>query len=106
VLLGWIYGFWVISLCFGGDPVRVWGVFYVFCCLHWLSLGFPLSSCWKHVNCVFWRTSGRLRVSLGMDSWNLGFSFFFGLILFFLGFFLTYFGVSVWFFLGSCWSSC
>ena len=68
----------------------VWG-------LLWVSLGFPLSSCWKSVNCGFWRTSVRLRVSLGMDSWYLGFSFGFGLILFLFGVFLTCFGVSVGF---------
>jgi len=32
------------------------------------------SSCWKSVNCGFWRTSGRLRGTLGVDSWYLGFS--------------------------------
>ena len=38
--------------------------------LHWVSLGFPWSSCWKSVNCGFWRTSGRFRVLLG---WIYGF---------------------------------
>ena len=67
----WLLGF---SFIFGGDPVLVWVVFDVFWGLHWVSLGFPWSSCWKSVNCGFWRTSGRLRGTLGMDSWYLGFS--------------------------------
>jgi len=69
-------GLWLLafSLIFGGDPALVWGVFDVVWGLLWVSLGFPWSSCWKSVNCGFWRTSGRLRVSLGMDSWYLGFS--------------------------------
>ena len=28
----------------------------------------------KSVNCWFWRTSGRFRGTLGVDSWYLGFS--------------------------------
>jgi hypothetical protein len=39
------------SFVFGFDPVLVWGVFDVFWGLHWVSLGFPWSSCWKSVNC-------------------------------------------------------
>ena len=54
----WLLGFSFVS---GGDPVLVWHVFDVFWGLHWVSLGFPWSSCWKIVNCWFWRTSGRLR---------------------------------------------
>ena len=30
------------SFIFGGDPVLVWGVFYVFWGLHWVSLGFSV----------------------------------------------------------------
>jgi len=41
---------------------------------HWVSFGFPWSSCSKSVNCGFWRTSGRLRGTLGVDSWYLVFS--------------------------------
>ena len=96
-----VLGFSFVS---GGDPVLVWGVFDVFWGLHWVSLGFPWSSCWKSVNCGFWKTSGRLRGTLGMDSWYLGFSsVFFVLILFFLGLFLTCFVVSFgfsWFLVG------
>jgi len=77
-LLRWIYGFWGISFSFGDDPVLFKALFDVFWCLHWVSLGFPWSSCWKIVNCGFWRTSGRLRGTLGMDLWLLGFSFVFG----------------------------
>ena len=73
-LLGWIYGFWSFLSFFRNDPVLVWGVFDVFWGLHWVSLGFPWSSCWKSVNCGFWRNSGRLRGTLGVDSWYLGFS--------------------------------
>jgi len=65
------------SFIFGGDPLLVWGVFNVFCGLHWVLLGFPWSSCWKSVNCGFWRTSGRLRGTLGVDSWYLEISSFF-----------------------------
>ena len=36
----WLLGF---SFIFGGDPVPVWGVFYVFWCLSWVLLG----SCWS-----------------------------------------------------------
>ena len=53
-------------------------VFDVFLGLHWVSLGFPWSSCWKSVNCGFWRTSGRFRGTFGVDLWLLGFSFVFG----------------------------
>jgi len=98
----WLLGF---SFIVGFDPVLFWGVFYVFWGLRWVSLGFPWSSCWKSVNCGFWRTSGRLRGTLGMDSWYMGFSSVFGLILFFWGLFFTCFAVSVVFYLGSCWSS-
>ena len=66
------------SFIFGGDPLLVWGVFNVFCGLHWVLLGFPWSSCWKIVSCGFWRTAGSLRGTLGMDSWYLGFSSVFG----------------------------
>jgi len=55
-LLGVYLWLLVFSLIFGFDPVLVWGVFDVFCGLHWVSLGFPWSSCWKSVNCGFWRT--------------------------------------------------
>jgi len=33
----------VFSFVFGFDPVLVWVVFDVFCCLHWVSLGSPWS---------------------------------------------------------------
>jgi len=36
----WYLGF---SFVFGFDPVLVWVVFYVFCRLHWVSLGSRLS---------------------------------------------------------------
>jgi len=70
----WYLGF---SLIFGFDPVLVWGVFDVFWGLHWVSLGFPWSSCWKSVNCGFWRTSGMFRVLLGWiyGFWGISFSF-------------------------------
>ena len=32
----WLLGF---SFVFGLDPVLIWVVFYVFWCLHWVSLG-------------------------------------------------------------------
>jgi len=67
----WLLGF---SFIFGGDPLLVCGVFDVFWRLHWVSLCFPWSSCWKSVYCGFWRSSGRLRGTLEMDSWYLGFS--------------------------------
>ena len=67
----WLLGF---SFVFGFDPVLVWGVYMCFS----VSIGFrwvlAWSSCWKSVNCGFWRSSGRLRRTLGMDSWYLGFS--------------------------------
>ena len=92
------------SLIFGGYPVLVWGVFYVFWGLHWVSLGFPWSSCWKSVNCGFWRTSGRLRGTLGMDSWLLGFSFVFGFDrVLFWGVFYVFWCLH-WVSLGSRWS--
>jgi len=50
----------------------------VFCGLHLVSLGFPWSWSWKSVNCGFWRTSGRLTGTLGVELWLLGFSFVFG----------------------------
>ena len=78
MLLGWIYGFWGISFSFVCDPVLFVAIFDVFLGLHWVSLGFPWSSCWKSVNCGFRRTSGRLRGTLGMDSCYLGFSSVFG----------------------------
>jgi len=68
-------GFSVILRC---DRVLVWGVFFVFWGLHLVSLGFLWSSCWKSVNCGYWRTSGRLRGTFGVDLWLLGFSFVFG----------------------------
>jgi len=50
----------------------------VFLTWFWVSVVFKLGSCWsswrKRVNCGFWRTSGRLRGTLGVDSWYLGFS--------------------------------
>ena len=94
---GGFRGNFLVSVVFSSDAVLVWGVFDVFLGLLWVSLGFPWSSGWKSVNCGFWRTSGRLRGTLGLDSWYLGFLLFFGLILFFLGLFLTCFGVSVGF---------
>jgi len=65
------------SFIFGGDPLLVWGVFDVFWGLHWLSFLFPWSSCWKSVNCGFWRTSGKFRVLLGWiyGFWGISFSF-------------------------------
>ena len=52
--------------------------FGVFLTCFGVSIGFRCvlawSSCWKSVNCGFWRTSCRLRGTLGMDSWYLGFS--------------------------------
>ena len=73
-LLGWIYGFWGFSF--------VWGLilflFGVFLTGFGVSIGFrwvlAWSSCWKSVNCGFWRTSRRLMGTLGVDSWYLGFS--------------------------------
>ena len=71
----WLLGF---SLIFGGDPALVWGVFDVVWGLLWVSLGFPWSSCWKSVNCGFWRTSVRFRGTFGVDLWLSDFSFVFG----------------------------
>jgi len=57
-------------------------LFEVFLTGFGVSIGFrwvlAWSSCWKSVNCGFWRSSGRLRGTLGMDSWYLGFSSLFG----------------------------
>jgi len=65
---------WGFSFVSRVDPVLVWVVFDVFWGLHWVLFGFPWSSCWKSVNCGFWKTSSRLRGTLGMDSWYLGLS--------------------------------
>jgi len=67
----WYLGF---SSVFWFDPVLLGALFDVFLGLLLVSLCFPLSSCWKIVSCGFWRTSGRLRGTLGVDSWYLGFS--------------------------------
>jgi len=40
-LLGVYLWLLFFSFVFGFDPVLVWGVFYVFWCLHWFSLGSP-----------------------------------------------------------------
>ena len=73
-LLGWIYGFWVFLSFLG----VILFLFEVFLTGFGVSIGFrwvlAWSSCWKSVYCLFWRTSGRLRGTLGMDSWYLGFS--------------------------------
>ena len=73
-LLGWIYGFWVFLSFLG----MILFLFEVFLTGFGVSIGFrwvlAWSSCWKSVNCGFWRTSGRLRGTLGVDSWYLGFS--------------------------------
>ena len=74
-------------------------LFEVFMTGFGVSIGFrwvlAWSSCWKSVYCLFWRTSGRLRGTLGMDSWYLGFSSVFWVDLVLFGLFLTCFGVSV-----------
>jgi len=92
------------SLIFGGDPVLVWVVFDVFWGLHWVSLGFPWSSCWKSVNCGFWRTSCRFRGTFWVDLWLLGFSFVFQFdpVLVWGGF--DVFWVLLWVLLSSRWS--
>ena len=67
----WLLGF---SFIFGFDPVLVWGVFDVFWGLRCVFVGFLLVIVLENVNYGFWRTSGWLRGTLGVDSWYLGFS--------------------------------
>jgi len=47
-------------------------------CLRCVLVGFLLVIMVKSVNCGFWRTSGRLRGTFGVDLWLLGFSFVLG----------------------------
>ena len=96
-------GFWGGSMAFvfffrfRDDPVLFGALFDVFWGLHLVSLGFLWSSCWKSVNCGFWRTSGRFRLLLAWIYGFWGISFVLVVILFFWGLFLTSFWVSVWY---------